>query len=1813
MHDTFRISYGNQPSTTYRRRSDGSEPAKQSNFPSDSNGAPDNAPVNIKKNRIEIKGTNSLYDQTRSIIRDRIDKLAEDLSFGLYADAHNLDPRTLCLNADGSLTAEKRSVVPGQDDTRERVIVEPGREPWAWKAHNITAAADNFNVEVLPGKDDVPLVQMLSYYGIQPSSPNTIAETKTALKSVNSIISDYEGRIEDDQYWNDASRTTIQRSQTPISVDRDMISAINEDLKKIKKALEAIVTYASAENPAGSSTASSTQEILSSRIAGSIDKSTATPRVAAGADSSSIEERQNIPFERANKAAQRRDLEGLEHALSSISSENGATPGVTTDISFQKESPFGKAHAEASEKLRQVTVDIPDPEKHGSGWTQDRVIASVDSDNRVKLDIVWTKDEPSTKNRLSMVTNQYEGSIGESSVDPIQIALRAVRQTGGRVTYTWRDGTERASLQSMLLFYGVEPADPKTSTERQLALDAVRALSTALYIANSPDQLDQLADLLNLEAQIKNIKNDPAVSRFISPSKGSPLGLDPNFRDARKSLKQFIHSAEFRKTFPMFSTVTPTAASVTVDEDGVLKAAFEYSDNKGGLSADYLYRKPNLGASENEAITSLRDSVLKVGGTLQLNGAVSIEQALAYYGIPGDDLTTTVGRQTVLKALSEVAATVLMGETPESIDINALIDDSDEAIIVGATARYLGDEKFSLLDKLGSDVIEQENNVDFRDMPKTVLQKVLSSEAATEFTRILIKELGWDDAANGADSFGIQAKLLKKAITLHLEAAAKATGNDVGILGYQFDRPENWGRSYKDISTDFENHLIDKKLMSYSKAAALARYALQDIVPVEFSISGVPESTPYVSSPTWVAFAQGINIAEAIQPGSARTKTFGQLLDLPGQMVSGVQDSKLQQFTTAMRLKPVVDWAVANGVLTLSPNQCEFSDADVVMADSKYNEYLKDLLFAWRALTEQPPSLNTMAKAELKKIGIPADRLQVEIVNRIGAGAGTAYVKRKYPIHEIYLNGELSSKSSIVGASSDIDKFNQAKGKLIDLPGAENLKAKFEVDYESFVKRSKLAYGVVIKSLLEKLPSGDRGAIENGEVALYSVRKATEFSVEQEASRPKAVERKIGRYGFILGTKFNGENKYFEIFPHANEIRPLTDPIIIGADLVKHSGKIGRYQEAHTTGEERDLPLDWNAYLSGAAPRSNVRSKAIIERRGAVLPTPDEKLPDSTRSLGFFSERSNEIASLVGNDIFFADLDELRTAAYGQNMRESDAKKISFAEHLKELVPFWSSIEQMQSDDYSAMHWGAFSFGIDALSFVSPFKAGIAGIEKSIGVGSKQGLRAASGILLKASGKVVKSTLNEIVPYGGDFVASAGRGGIAFTENGLRVISNRRGDMLKSLQRGRYAFENGFPVAKNPAGWRPSRPTDQLRTVDGVANVPMRNVGTANTPEFAIINPKTDRVFGSRFIEVGGKLERKPNLKGYEVNSNVAKTIDGMPYPDDGIYKIGAGIDRKEYIKINGKPYESFMRGEQRYVKHQKYIGATYQVVNDGQWRVVANGGLGGGKRPGPPIGRYDGAPVAKQSPRDWNKAQQSEYEKTLQNLGQNDGAIRKIKAAAEAGTLTPAQKQYHDAGVAAVESMPASTAKSPSSGESSIHNPPSSEKPGPSSSITNARRPEPGLPAALARMRLVPPEQWPKTLYHYTKESNFSQMLGDNALHYSTLDWRTRINPIGVFMTQVAPEGKTLNEISRSIFPTNFKFEEFRPNTVEKFFEFDTTKMPAGYKIYKSNTPGSQEYFVTGTAQEKMGLVYRGSILGKQQDYLVRQGDTVGVGRALP
>ncbi|HDR9512107.1 TPA: hypothetical protein QDC03_007359 [Burkholderia cepacia] len=1446
-----------------RNRREASDPASAAMQDTDRN-EPNLRPVDLSKRKIELKHTSSEYGAELRKVRGWLDELSRNEEFVNMARQRGYDPDTVALNTHGKLTLRQSD---GRGDPVAFQIVpgEGAGNGWSSLASSITTSmfTQYYNIPVSRTGDYAPVKRLLRFYGILPSNPSTVAEVNRAVRAIDVKIADFERDIADHDIngTKEGARDTIGWQK----VNSELVGTVAE-LQDIKEELIKAAAEPKAAHQSSIRSSSSASSNLSLPISKPPSSSIPTLHTLApdGTHSPNNGGWQNVTFDGDTKSAIKSELSAMRRALPPTTRDT-----AKVETPFESNSPFGQAYQEAQGKLQEVRIVIGDRD---IGSTEIRTIASVDKNGRGKVERIMRD-----KDGVEYTKLRYEGPILENAADEVQVALRAARQVGGYLS-TGRN-SELVPVQSLLRFYGIEPADIKTQAQWKMTSDAVGSLIDELEGADSREQWVERADSLNVQKRIFAVGGG---EHEISPNKFSMLGQ--YLSNARSSLKNIANNHNiFNQTpardsvmhgAPLGDDYTYTPLDATIDTEGNLVIRAEYVGN-GDVSNIVVPRKfprPGAGVIEDKQLRSLRHSVSTFGGLINYVGGIRADQAFNYYNVGKYSLETSEARRSAVSALEEVRAKDRMGERSGSINIDALIDAFDEATILDETRAYLAEKNAtSLLEELGKGVIDRKNEAELRKTPYATLQQVLSSPDAAQLTKRLLRALDWAGAKDGdVVSFELQAKLLQKAIALQLEKRAVSSGNGKHTLGYQFDQPDNSGKTYGEIFGDFEQHLLNKNLINSKNSAILATLACRPSLPAEFAVRDIPPGMRFQTSLAWVKFAQGLNVAQNWRPDAIPQMSFGDVVALPDTAAAAIAQQAQQATTDTERqnaqraqealdlekLAPVLDRAVALGILPAKQVGETFSQDDLKRADSSYEseaagmiKSIETLIQPWR------PTRVAIADAALNNAGIdPKQELEYRRTNNnIRHGASATFEFVKITPRDLYLTGEIKNFEYAVHDAKSKTPFDTKSAAIQGLPDIIT-REEYEVEFFNDINEKKAAFRSRVTSLLYTIPLKDRQAMYSGRVKLFSVTK-------DPANR--SVKGEMGTHGVLMEVK-DGDNKFtYEIFPQAGYIRRGVTGDWRPKTHEWSSGVEGFLEKTTPAGALKDddayfTTMEWGPYSSiDNIPGTEGVENVTVHKIENLAP-PNAK--DLARDDSWQSMRDRTIANSVVNKIVFANQDIFLKLFSGDSERQRllDSRE-NLLREWDSFIPIWGSIKDSKSKNTLARRFGQAGLLLDFMTLGVPVSGLLRGAAKSGVQSATLGFKAAQSTLSKSLAKYVPKIADELLVIPG-LGRTLAKGAIKFTKAAGDQITAGLAQLRRTIPKLDDVYE--LPRVTNPRTWKPARPGDQLRTVEGIDNVPVRNVGTPAKPEFSVIVPKTGNPFGPRYIDVSGTLTRPTTATG---------------------------------------------------------------------------------------------------------------------------------------------------------------------------------------------------------------------------------------------------------------------------------------------------------------------------------------------------------------
>lgn len=973
--------------------------------------------------------------------------------------------------------------------------------------------------------------------------------------------------------------------------------------------------------------------------------------------------------------------------------------------------------------------------------------------------------------------------------------------------------------------------------------------------------LDEYDALL---AVIRN--NETSADRFVeelvTPKPYSPMALENEI--GQLALQALIEDKAYQTLCDTLQAAHDTL-TVTSKEGKFLYSARQRTGP--GIIPLELDNQPGW----QELLVNIEKSTLRLGGKIRFDSQFSIIRMTAFYGIAPWDPQDAGQRETTIDTLEEKRARHSLGlwhgisldEASEETESEQMLTDNR---IIDTLRRFLPTPQTSLLAYLDTVGIGKLTTTKLRAKPSMYLEGILRSTKAQRLASELLQALGWFGGQAGEETAPqIRIKLLIK--TLRLWITSLGTENPEGIAGYRWQKSSNWGKSYKQIRSAFESHLLATKRASSVNESVLIAGLFQPLFPAEFQVSDIPPELSYRSSTVWVNFVHGVQLANATDPLLLHRLNFQQLVDFPIRQAgeASAEDLKL---ITLTRLKPMLEWAITNGVIAHRAD-ASYTTQDVQDAAQRLDVEVDNLNSAIRWLDSPPPERLNIAKLKMVKLfgttRFVTDRRklvkeanvvytvpQFRQMTPIGRPAHDAY-----SFIDVYASGLLAERKWFVtepdGKTStdkwvtiDSDRTVQTNLSWPSLhaiaPESRTLpdiEETFSIHFKIYINLIKRAYRTLIGHQLASLPLADRHALEYGSIKVYTLRKAT--TGVEAANETHDITRPLrARNGFILAATRREKTSYYELLPRAGVIRRRTD---LSSEHVDGERKTERWRVSRgpavsvTVIGHKRLPFDWDAHVKGTVPSVDAECDAIMDQLGSTL-EPLEK--DNYHVLPFTleSKSTQQITQHIAEHLLFIDEQELHDACYGQTQFDHEkATRKKAIDLAKALVPFWNSIEDLNSGDRDRLASGAFGLFIDFASFVLPVGKFASGSVKLVNTVGKWTLRETLPAFAKLTGSLLNATLNpfdgipSLLQAGSQSAYRLGKRGYL----GLKTLSGRAGQ---------YDFVNGMSQVTDPGRWRPLLLNDQLSTVRGVDDVPVRNIGSLNNLDYRLIEPLSSKPYG---------------------------------------------------------------------------------------------------------------------------------------------------------------------------------------------------------------------------------------------------------------------------------------------------------------------------------------------------------------------------------
>jgi hypothetical protein len=714
--------------------------------------------------------------------------------------------------------------------------------------------------------------------------------------------------------------------------------------------------------------------------------------------------------------------------------------------------------------------------------------------------------------------------------------------------------------------------------------------------------------------------------------------------------------------------------------------------------------------------------------TLIKQGLEALLQKIDRDGVHIDDLLDTVD-------VTDITSTV---------DVLLTSDDDEQSE---------ASKRLCLLDYLDGAQLQRTSITEVRAYPLTSLVRVLTTPSAKALAVQLRQALGWMDGdGSQAPSPVMDFKLLVAAARIDMDPA----GN---LAGFDLNTSDLIGLGYEDIRHRFQERLVQNESVRSAQMAIVACMALQANFSSDFGVLGIPADLPYRSSTRWVQFRHGVELAEAIQPGTARTMTYQELVRFPMQVGLDASPEQREIITVAL-VQPAILWAKAD--TTLAPTLPVELDAEAV----------ERILLAY---VEQ----DTLLQNALEHACAPIPKrfeIAEQLLKQRGISPKTLYINRPAPALNTPINMELYPRSRQVPALQVIASCSwqpttttgdePTSAPLIDVPslpafivldkpehwhpvpalgnGGEYFRSwspgfvapsaleVFNTRFAPWLSKMRAGYLLIIRRLLSELPAYDQRALTGGDVGVFTLRNIP----DPNDIKGDGGASDTARFGFVIQTTWQAKTRTYEVLPNTLQIIKRLDVPRLG---LHH----------YPTGSWIKDRFDFASYATGSPPSPEPTGTVGLVLAFGFVAANHPYLRDPRVDLGTVpqDQRLETLAMRASASLIYG-TDELVTAyARGRSQHDRYLASKDVSQFFKDwIVPFWGAIEDViegvKTGDPLKVFLGVLGIAFDIVAILVP--------------GSKA-LTQTARIALLTTTRTLRQSLIQTVKVGAKFLLKSGR------------------------------------------------------------------------------------------------------------------------------------------------------------------------------------------------------------------------------------------------------------------------------------------------------------------------------------------------------------------------------------------------------------------------------------------------------------------------
>lgn len=319
---------------------------------------------------------------------------------------------------------------------------------------------------------------------------------------------------------------------------------------------------------------------------------------------------------------------------------------------------------------------------------------------------------------------------------------------------------------------------------------------------------------------------------------------------------------------------------------------------------------------------------------------------------------------------------------------------------------------------------------------------------------------------------------------------------EASIDGYPLVSANNSHQSASAVVKALEEHLFANGLASSVPAASVQAYLMLASRAPQFLVKGIPKQVT-IGSHSWVSFTTAVAREEAKAPGSTALRDYAQIMLAANAAPISHEERQIEY---AAQNEAIKAWAVPNGL--------GYPTTDTALSEVRkaFDQHVSEMSEAAALPDPETPMTKKIALGHLKKAFPTIDPALFE--NKcITSQPYTHWYPGPYSLLDLYIDGRAlrspppdsdTGKPGVWVSSSDQIDINDVLPRLKPLP--DPIK-QFNEDFRNYADAVKKITGAQLKLLISKLPLEDRQNLEFGEIA---VRREIDYDSPDQPLRTEA-------------------------------------------------------------------------------------------------------------------------------------------------------------------------------------------------------------------------------------------------------------------------------------------------------------------------------------------------------------------------------------------------------------------------------------------------------------------------------------------------------------------------------------------------------------------------------------------------------------------------------------------------------------------------------------------------------------------------------------